>query len=53
MERLPRWQLKGRDRPNAVGQEVDVHLQEVVTGAGRQELEEVQADAAAPACWDE
>jgi hypothetical protein len=29
-----------------------VHLQEVVTGAGRLELEEVQADASAPACRD-
>jgi hypothetical protein len=44
---------EGRDQPpHPARQEVDVHLQEVVTGAGRRELEEVQADAAAPACRD-
>jgi hypothetical protein len=40
---------EGRDKPHAASQEVDVDLQEVVTGAGRRELEEIQADAAAPA----
>jgi hypothetical protein len=29
-----------------------VHLQEVMTGAGRWQLEEVQTDAAPSACWD-
>ncbi len=35
--------LKGRDQPDAAGQEVDVHLQEVMPGTGHGQLEKVQA----------
>ena len=42
--------LDRRYQPHAACQEVDVHLQEVVTRAGRGQFEKVKADAAAPAC---
>ena len=39
--------FEGRNQPHAPNQEVDVHLQKVVAGAGDGQLEEVQADTPA------
>jgi hypothetical protein len=40
--------LEGGDEPDAACQEFDVHLQEVVTGAGGRQLQKVEADAPPP-----
>ena len=40
--------LEGGDKPDATGQEIDMHLQEVVAGASHRQVEEAEADAATP-----
>ena len=44
--------LEGGDQPHEPGvQEVNVHVQELVAGAGHGQLEEVKADAPQEATW--
>eukprot|EP00292_Cryptomonas_paramecium_P023625 CAMPEP_0113676766 /NCGR_PEP_ID=MMETSP0038_2-20120614/8842_1 /TAXON_ID=2898 /ORGANISM="Cryptomonas paramecium" /LENGTH=146 /DNA_ID=CAMNT_0000593865 /DNA_START=591 /DNA_END=1027 /DNA_ORIENTATION=- /assembly_acc=CAM_ASM_000170 len=44
--------LDRRNQPHPPGEQVDVNLHEVLPGAGLGELDEVQADGAAPASRD-
>ncbi len=50
--RLGSGSLEGQDQPDAAGQKVNVHLQEVVPGTGHGQVEKVQANAAPPTRCD-
>ena len=41
--------LEGGGQPGEAGEEVDVHLQEIMNRASHRQFEEVETDAAAPA----